>query len=195
MIKEKSRKKNLLFVLNSFEILMSSGKGIEETIEIISKNSYGTISSDFREVVGKTKDNYMSLDEALLSVRRKTNLPYYKQLLEYLAFSYKNKTDILENIIRLGKIEIREQQNMHLRYENFATTLMDVYILFAFIPILILNIVIIAFKMMSENALFLYFGIIIPLVTNVEILLYYSVNTLILTILVAYVYVENPNNK
>ncbi|MCK5177259.1 MAG: hypothetical protein KAQ92_06030, partial [Candidatus Aenigmarchaeota archaeon] len=76
-----------------------------------------------------------------------------------------------------------------------ATTLMDVYILFAFIPILILNIVIIAFKMMSENALFLYFGIIIPLVTNVEILLYYSVNTLILTILVAYVYVENPNNK
>ena len=195
MIKEKSRKKNLLFVLNSFEILMSSGKSIEETIEIISKNSYGEISSDFRKVVGKTKDNYMSLDEALLSIRQNTDIPYYKQLLEYLAFSYKNKTDILENIIRLGKIEVREQQNMHSQYENFATTLMDVYILFAFVPALILNIVVIAFKMMSENELFLYFGIIIPLVTNIEMFLFYCVNAFILTGLITYVYIENPNNK
>ena len=195
MIKEKSRKKNLLFVLNSFEILMSSGKSIEETIVIISKNSYGAISHDFRKVIGKTKDNYMTLDEALLSIRQKTDVQYYKQLLEYLAFSYKNNTDILENIIRLGKIEVREQQNMHSQYENFATTLMDVYILFAFVPALILNIVIIAFKMMSENELFLYFGIIIPLVTNIEMFLFYCVNAFILTGLITYVYIENPNNK
>lgn len=195
MIKEKSRKKNLLFVLNSFEILMSSGKSIEETIVIISKNSYGAISSDFRKVVRKTKDNYMTLDEALLSIRQETEVQYYKQLLEYLAFSYKNKTDILENIIRLGKIEVREQQNMHSQYENFATTLMDVYILFAFVPALILNIVIIAFKMMSENELFLYFGIIIPLVTNIEMFLFYYINAFILAGLITYVYIENPNNK
>ena len=89
MIKENSRKKNLLFVLHSFDILFSSGKSIEEAVGLIAKSHYGTISNDFSMIIAKTKNNYINIDSALLELKQKTKVKNYRLLLEYLAFSYK----------------------------------------------------------------------------------------------------------
>lgn len=195
MIKENSRKKNLLFVLHSFDILFSSGKSIEEAVGLIAKSHYGTISNDFSMIIAKTKNNYINIDSALLELKQKTKVKNYRLLLEYLAFSYKNNTNIQENIIKLQKKAMHEQQNMHKNYENLATTFLDVYILFSFVTVLILNVFVISTKMLGDNELFSYFGITVPSISPPAMFGFYFINSVILVAIAGYVYMANPNNK
>jgi len=194
MGKERSREKNLLFVLHSFEILFSSGKSHEEAVAIIAKNGYGAITDDFKEILAKTEKNQKSMHSALIEARAQTKVQNYRLLLEYLAFSYKNKTNILDNIIDIEKKATKEQIIMHKKYENLAVTLMEVYII-ALIPAIILNTAIISIKMFSENELLSYFGTTIPQISQTAIASFYIINAIALLGIVFYVYQANPNNR
>ena len=194
MKKERSREKNLLFVLYSFEILLSSGKSLEEAIATIAKNNYGAITNDFKEIIAKTNINNKNMYSVLIEAREQTEISNYRLLFEYLAFSYKNKTNILDNIINIEKKVIKEEITMHKKYENFAVTLMNIYIA-ALIPAFIFNIVIISLKLLGENELMSYFGIMLPQISPTIIASFYVINAIALGGIIYYVYQANPNNK
>jgi hypothetical protein len=54
-LRKLDEKKEILYVIRTLDVLMSSGVGLEAALHTIGKGGYGIISSDFSSLMKKTK--------------------------------------------------------------------------------------------------------------------------------------------
>ena len=89
-------KRELLYVIRTFDVLMSSGVGLEAAIHTIGKGGYGIISEDFSSMMKRLrKGSGGGLDTELKAMMKKAESAGYKRLLNTL---YTNVTQNLSLI-------------------------------------------------------------------------------------------------
>ena len=78
-------KQELLYVIRTMDVLMSSGVGLEAALHTIGRGGYGIISEDFSSMMKRLqKGTGGGLDKELKSMMKTAQSPGYKRLLNTL---------------------------------------------------------------------------------------------------------------
>ena len=73
-------KRELLYVIRTMDVLMSSGVGLEAAIHTIGRGGYGIISEDFSDIMKRLrKGTGGGLDKELKSLMKKADSPGYQR--------------------------------------------------------------------------------------------------------------------
>ena len=77
-------KRELLYVIRTLDVLMSSGVGLEAALHTIGKGGYGIISEDFSSLMKRLrKGNSGGLDKELKSLTKKSGISRLQTLVEH----------------------------------------------------------------------------------------------------------------
>ena len=96
-------KRELLYVIRTLDVLMSSGVGLEAALHTIGKGGYGIISEDFSSLMKRLrKGNSGGLDKELKSLIKKAESAGYKRLLNTLYTNVTQNTDLVETLKKQG---------------------------------------------------------------------------------------------
>jgi len=96
-------KRELLYVIRTLDVLMSSGVGLEAALHTIGKGGYGIISEDFSSLMKRLrKGNSGGLDKELKSLTKKAESAGYKRLLNTLYTNVTQNTDLVETLKKQG---------------------------------------------------------------------------------------------
>ena len=96
-------KRELLYVIRTFDVLMSSGVGLEAAIHTLGKGGYGIISEDFSSMMKRLrKGSGGGLDTELKAMMKKAESAGYKRLLNTLYTNVTQNTDLVETLKKQG---------------------------------------------------------------------------------------------
>jgi len=96
-------KRELLYVIRTLDVLMSSGVGLEAALHTIGKGGYGIISEDFSAMMKRLqKGTGGGLDSELKALSRKAESDGYKRLLNTLYTNVTQNTDLVETLKKQG---------------------------------------------------------------------------------------------
>ncbi|MCH1537800.1 MAG: type II secretion system F family protein [Candidatus Poseidonia sp.] len=96
-------KRELLYVIRTMDVLMSSGVGLEEALHTIGKGGYGVISEDFSAMMKRLrKGNSRGLGPELKSQMKIAESAGYKRLLNTLYTNVTQNTDLVETLKKQG---------------------------------------------------------------------------------------------
>jgi len=96
-------KRELLYVIRTLDVLMSSGVGLEAGLHTIGKGGYGIISQDFSAMMKRLqKGNSGGLDKELKSLSKVAESAGYKRLLNTLYTNVTQNTDLVETLKKQG---------------------------------------------------------------------------------------------
>ncbi|MBL6743297.1 MAG: type II secretion system F family protein [Candidatus Poseidonia sp.] len=96
-------KRELLYVIRTMDVLMSSGVGLEAAIHTIGKGGYGIISEDFSAMMKRLrKGNSGGLGPELKSQMKIAESAGYKRLLNTLYTNVTQNTDLVETLKKQG---------------------------------------------------------------------------------------------
>jgi len=96
-------KRELLYVIRTFDVLMSSGVGLEAAIHTIGQGGYGIISEDFAGLMKRLrKGSGGGLDKQLKHLMKSAESPGYKRLLNTLYTNVTQNTDLVETLKKQG---------------------------------------------------------------------------------------------
>ena len=96
-------KRELLYVIRTLDVLMSSGVGLEAALHTIGKGGYGIISEDFSAMMKRLlKGTGGGIDKELKSMMKKAESKGYKRLLNTLYTNVTQNTDLVETLKKQG---------------------------------------------------------------------------------------------
>lgn len=96
-------KRELLYVIRTLDVLMSSGVGLEAALHTIGKGGYGIISDDFSAMMKRLlKGTGGGIDKELKSMMKKAESKGYKRLLNTLYTNVTQNTDLVETLKKHG---------------------------------------------------------------------------------------------
>ena len=96
-------KRELLYVIRTLDVLMSSGVGLEAALPTIGKGGYGIISDDFSAMMKRLlKGTGGGIDKELKSMMKKAESKGYKRLLNTLYTNVTQNTDLVETLKKQG---------------------------------------------------------------------------------------------
>jgi len=96
-------KRELLYVIRTLDVLMSSGVGLEAALHTIRKGGYGIISDDFSAMMKRLlKGTGGGIDKELKSMMKKAESKGYKRLLNTLYTNVTQNTDLVETLKKQG---------------------------------------------------------------------------------------------
>lgn len=96
-------KRELLYVIRTLDVLISSGVGLEAALHTIGKGGYGVISEDFSSMMdrlrtGKTR----GLGDELKSLQKTAESKGYQRLLNTLYTNVTQNTDLVDTLKKQG---------------------------------------------------------------------------------------------
>ena len=104
-------KKEILYVIRTLDVLMSSGVGLEAALHSIGKGGYGIISKDFSSIMQKlTSGKSRGLEFEIKSMMNKAESDGYKRLLNTMYTNLTQNTDLIETLRKQGK-RMEEDRN------------------------------------------------------------------------------------
>ncbi len=110
--------REILYVIRTLDVLMSSGVGLEAAIHSIGSGGYGIISEDFSGIMARLrKGSSRGLGPELKSMMGKADSEGYRRLLNTMYTNVTQNTDIIETIRKQG-----------VRMENERTESVEKYI-------------------------------------------------------------------
>ena len=96
-------KRELLYVIRTLDVLMSSGVGLEAALHTIGKGGYGIISEDFSTMMKRLlKGTGGGLDKELKTMMKKAESKGYKRLLNTLYTNVTQNTDLVDTLKKQG---------------------------------------------------------------------------------------------
>lgn len=96
-------KRELLYVIRTLDVLMSSGVGLEAALHTIGKGGYGIISEDFSAMMKRLlKGTGGGMDKELKSLMKTAESKGYKRLLNTLYTNVTQNTDLVETLKKQG---------------------------------------------------------------------------------------------
>lgn len=96
-------KRELLYVIRTLDVLMSSGVGLEAALHTIGRGGYGIISADFSAMMKRLqKGNSKGLDRELKDMMKLAESAGYKRLLNTLYTNVTQNTDLVETLKKQG---------------------------------------------------------------------------------------------
>ena len=96
-------KRELLYVIRTMDVLMSSGVGLEAALHTIGKGGYGIISEDFSAMMKRLrKGNSGGLGPELKSQMKIAESAGYKRLFNTLYTNVTQNTDLVETLKKQG---------------------------------------------------------------------------------------------
>jgi len=96
-------KRELLYVIRTLDVLMSSGVGLEAALHTIGRGGYGIISADFSAMMKRLqKGNSKGLDRELKDMMKIAESAGYKRLLNTLYTNVTQNTDLVETLKKQG---------------------------------------------------------------------------------------------
>lgn len=104
-------KREILYVIRTMDVLMSSGVGLEAAIHTIGTGGYGIISSDFSTVMEKLRSGKSrGLDKEIKALMNKSESEGYRRLLNTMYGNLTQNTDLLETLRKQGR-RMEEDRN------------------------------------------------------------------------------------
>jgi hypothetical protein len=95
--------REVLYVIRTLDVLMSSGVGLEAAIHTIGSGGYGIISEDFSGMMKRLqKGSSRGLGPELKSMMGKADSEGYRRLLNTMYTNVTQNTDIIETIRKQG---------------------------------------------------------------------------------------------
>ena len=96
-------KRELLYVIRTMDVLMSSGVGLEAALHTIGRGGYGIISEDFSAMMRRLrKGSSKGLDRELKDLMKQAESAGYKRLLNTLYTNVTQNTDLVETLKKQG---------------------------------------------------------------------------------------------
>jgi len=96
-------KRELLYVIRTLDVLMSSGVGLEAALHTIGRGGYGIISDDFSAMMKRLqKGNSKGLDRELKDMMKLAESAGYKGVLNTLYTNVTQNTDLVETLKKQG---------------------------------------------------------------------------------------------
>ena len=96
-------KRELLYVICTMDVLMSSGVGLEAALHTIGRGGYGIISEDFSAMMRRLrKGSSKGLDRELKDLMKQAESAGYKRLLNTLYTNVTQNTDLVETLKKQG---------------------------------------------------------------------------------------------
>jgi type II secretory pathway component PulF len=96
-------KRELLYVIRTLDVLISSGVGLEAALHTIGKGGYGIISSDFQSMMERlTSGKTRGLGDELKSLQKKAESKGYQRLLNTLYTNVTQNTDLVDTLKKQG---------------------------------------------------------------------------------------------
>ena len=103
--------KEILYVIRTLDVLMSSGVGLEAAIHTIGTGGYGIISKDFASVLERMRSgNSRGLESEIKSLMNKSETDGYRRLLNTIYANLTQNTDLIETLRKQGK-RMEEDRN------------------------------------------------------------------------------------
>ena len=104
-------KKEILYVIRTLDVLMSSGVGLEAALHSIGKGGYGIISKDFSSIMDKlSSGKSRGLEYEIKSIMNKAESDGYRRLLNTMYTNLTQNTDLIETLRKQGK-RMEEDRN------------------------------------------------------------------------------------
>ena len=95
--------REILYVIRTLAVLMSSGVGLEAAIHTIGSGGYGVISEDFSSMMKRLrKGTSGGLDKELKVLLKKAESEGYRRLLNTMYSNVTQNTDIVETLRKQG---------------------------------------------------------------------------------------------
>ena len=95
--------REILYVIRTLDVLMSSGVGLEAAIHTIGSGGYGVISEDFSSMMKRLrKGTSGGLDKDLIVLLKKAESEGYRRLLNTMYSNVTQNTDIVETLRKQG---------------------------------------------------------------------------------------------
>jgi type II secretory pathway component PulF len=95
--------REILYVIRTLDVLMSSGVGLEAAIHTIGSGGYGVISEDFSAMMKRLrKGTAGGLDRELKGLLKKAESEGYRRLLNTMYSNVTQNTDIVETLRKQG---------------------------------------------------------------------------------------------
>ena len=94
--------REILYVIRTLDVLMSSGVGLEAAIHSISQGGYGIISKDF-ETVMKNINSGKPMERELRNLLKKAENDGYKRVVNTMLNNITQNTDIIETLRKQGE--------------------------------------------------------------------------------------------
>ena len=104
-------KREILYVIRTLDVLMSSGVGLEAALHSIGKGGYGIISKDFSMMMKKlSSGKSRGLEFEVKSMMNKAESDGYRRLLNTMYTNLTQNTDLVETLRKQGK-RMEEDRN------------------------------------------------------------------------------------
>ena len=104
-------KKEILYVIRTLDVLMSSGVGLEAALHSIGKGGYGIISKDFSSIMDKlSSGKSRGLEFEIKGMMNKAESDGYRRLLNTMYTNLTQNTDLIETLRKQGK-RMEEDRN------------------------------------------------------------------------------------
>jgi len=104
-------KREILYVIRTMDVLMSSGVGLEAAIHTIGTGGYGIISKDFSSVMEKLRSGKSKgLEKEIKVLMSKSESEGYRRLLNTMYNNLTQNTDLIETLRKQGK-RMEEDRN------------------------------------------------------------------------------------
>jgi len=120
-VRELEEKRELLYVIRTMDVLMSSGVGLEAALHTIGRGGYGIISEDFSSMMKRLrKGTGGGIDKELKSMMKTAQSSGYKRLLNTLYTNVTQNTDLVETLKKQGA---RMEEDRSEEVEKYIETL------------------------------------------------------------------------
>lgn len=94
--------REILYVIRTLDVLMSSGVGLEAAIHSISQGGYGIISKDFESLM-KNINSGKPMERELRNLLKKAENDGYKRVVNTMLNNITQNTDIIETLRKQGE--------------------------------------------------------------------------------------------
>ncbi|MDE0857507.1 MAG: type II secretion system F family protein [Candidatus Poseidoniaceae archaeon] len=95
--------REILYVIRTLDVLMSSGVGLEAALHTIGTGGYGIISEDFSSMMDRLrKGSSRGLAQELKAMLKKSETEGYRRLLNTMYSNVTQNTDIVETLRKQG---------------------------------------------------------------------------------------------
>jgi type II secretory pathway component PulF len=103
LVRKLDEQREILYVIRTLDVLMSSGVGLEAAIHTIGSGGYGVISDDFSSMMKRLrKGTSGGLDKELKVLLKKAESEGYRRLLNTMYSNVTQNTDIVETLRKQG---------------------------------------------------------------------------------------------
>jgi len=110
-LRKLDEKKEILYVIRTLDVLMSSGVGLEAALHSIGQGGYGIISKDFSTIMNKlSSGKSRGLEFEVKAMMNKAESDGYRRLLNTMYTNLTQNTDLVETLRKQGK-RMEEDRN------------------------------------------------------------------------------------